>query len=59
MHEKEHDFFSFRGAWLLFVFSLVASLLCLPPTATAGHETEQNRLGFALAPFYFFGMTYP
>lgn len=29
--EKEHDFFSFHWAWLLFVFSLVASLLCLPP----------------------------
>lgn len=29
------------------------------PTATAGHETEQNRLGLALSPFYFFGMTYP
>lgn len=31
VHEKEHDFFSFHGAWLLFVFSLVASLLCLHP----------------------------
>lgn len=55
MHEKEHDFFPFHGTWLLFLFSLVASLLCLPPhCAPAMKESRIVKGLVALALFYFF-----
>lgn len=59
VHEKEHDFFSFHGAWLLFVFSLVASLLCLPPHCALAMKWSRIVSGLvALAAFYFPGATY-
>lgn len=60
VQEKEHDSFSFRGAWLLFLFSLVASLLCLSPHCTLAMKWSRIVKGLvALAAFYFFGTLYP
>lgn len=55
VHEKEHDFFSFHGTWLLFVFGLVASLLCLPPHCTLAMKKSRIVKGLiAPAIFCFF-----
>lgn len=55
VHEKEHDFFSFHGVWLLFVFSLVASLLCLPPHCVLDMKWSRIVKGLVtLDAFYFF-----
>lgn len=56
--KKEYDFFSFHGVWLLFVFSLVASLLCPPPHCTLAMKWSRIVRGLvALAAFYFPGET--
>lgn len=51
---EKDDSFSFHSSWLLFVFSLVASLLCLPPPLLAGHEAQQNCLGLCCSPSFLY-----
>lgn len=58
MKKSRIFFFSFRGAWQLFVFTLVASLLCLSPHCVLAMKCRRIVKGLvALAGFYILGLS--
>jgi len=53
VREKEHDLFSFHGAWLLFLLSLVASRLCVSPHCALAMKWSRIVKGLVALTFVF------